>query len=58
MPYTEYSALTFDPALTVNNLVQVAELALLLAAIGRSDMSLQYMFVIYVGMQQSEVYTV
>ena len=35
----------------------LATLALLLAAIGGSDMSLQYIFVIiYVGMHQSEVY--
>ena len=38
--------------------IQVASLALLLAAIGGSDMSLQYIFVIhvYLGMHQSEVY--
>ena len=36
--------------------LQVAALALLLAAKGGSDMSLQYIFVIlYVGMHQSEV---
>ena len=36
----------------------LATLALLLAAIGGSDMSLQYIFVIhvYLGMHQSEVY--
>ena len=37
-------------------LLLVATLALLLAAIGGSDMSLQYIFVIHVGMHQSEVY--
>ena len=31
----------------------LAKLALLLATIGGSDMSLQYIFVIYVGMHQS-----
>ena len=36
--------------------VQVAALALLLAAIVGSDMSVQYIFVIHVGMHQSEVY--
>ena len=35
--------------------IQVAALALLLAAIGGSDMSVQYIFVIHVGMHQSEV---
>ena len=34
----------------------LAALALLLAAIGGSDMLLQYIFVIYVCMHQSEVY--
>ena len=39
-------------------LIQLAALALLLSAIGGSDMSLHYIFVIhvYLGMHQSEVY--
>ena len=45
---------------TYNNIfyyiIQVASLALLLAAIGGSDKSVQYIFVIHVGMDQSEVY--
>ena len=39
-------------------MIQVASLTLLLAAIGGSDMSLRYIFVIhvYLGMHQPEVY--
>ena len=55
----QWFACTSSVTHNIITLLQVpvlAMLALLLTATGGSDMSLQYMFVIYVGIHQSEVY--
>ena len=58
--YDKFNVVCHAQVHNANNIkiIQVASLALLLAAIGGSDMLVQHIFVIhvYLGMHQSEVY--